>query len=225
MSGLYIRAIRSTLLGAIAMAALLFVPAGTFDYWQAWVFLAVFMIASGAIGTYFAIRDPTLLERRMNVGPTAEKEPAQKIITFIALLGFVALLVFSSLDHRFGWSPVPSYASVVGDALIALGFLFTFIVLLENRYAASTVQVTEDQKVVSTGPYSYVRHPMYAGVIPLVIGMPVALGSWWGLFGLVLIVPALMWRLVEEESFLRKNLPGYPEYTNRVRYRLVPFIW
>jgi len=225
MSKLYISAIRSTFLGAIIMAALIFLPAGILNYWQGWVFFAFFFVGSSAIGLYLAIYNPVLLERRMNVGPTAEKETSQKVIILFALLGFITLLVLPALDHRFGWSPVPPYVSVAGDALVALGFILTFIVIFQNEYAASTIQVVEGQTVVSTGLYAHIRHPMYAGVLPMLVGMPLALGSWWSLFGLVLAVPAIIWRLVDEEKFLLKNLPGYTEYTQKVRYRLIPFIW
>jgi protein-S-isoprenylcysteine O-methyltransferase Ste14 len=225
MNKLYSRAVRSTILGAMVMAALLFLSAGTLNYWQGWVFFALFFVASSATGVYLAIYNPVLLERRMSVGPTAEKETSQKLITLFAFLGFIALLVFPALDYRFKWSPVPPYVSVAGDVLVALGFLLTFIVILQNDYAASTIQVAEGQKVVSTGLYAYVRHPMYAGVLPMLIGIPLALGSWWGLFGLVLIVPTLIWRLIDEEKFLHKNLPGYTEYANKVKYRLIPFVY
>jgi protein-S-isoprenylcysteine O-methyltransferase Ste14 len=225
MSHLYFRAVRSSIFGILAMAALLFVPAGTLDYWQAFVFMAVFVGASVAITVYLAIRDPKLLERRMNVGPTAEKQPSQKIIMVFALLGFIALLVIPALDRRFMGSPVPPYLTLIGDLLVALGFLSMYFVIRENSYAASTIQVAEGQTVVSTGPYAVVRHPMYSGVLPLLIGTPLALGSWWGLFALILFVPALIWRLLDEEKFLHKNLPGYTEYTRKVRYRLVPFVW
>ena len=225
MNKLYNRAVRSTILGAIVMAALIFLPAGTLNYWQGWVFFAVFFVASSAIGIYLAIYNPVLLQRRMSVGPTAEKETSQKLIILFAFLGFIALLVFPALDYRFKWSPVPPHVSVAGDVLVALGFLLTFIVILQNDYAASTIQVAEGQKVVSTGLYAYVRHPMYAGVLPMLVGIPLALGSWWGLFGLVLIVPGLIWRLIDEEKFLHKNLPGYNEYANKVKYRLIPFVY
>jgi len=225
MNKLYIRALRSTILGAIIMASLIFLPAGTLNYWQGWVFFTLFLVASNAIGVYLAIYNPILLERRMRVGPTAEKETSQKIITFFALIGFIAILVFPALDHRFGWSTVPRYVSVVGDILVALGFLLTFIVILQNDYAASTIQVAEGQTVVSTGLYAYIKHPMYAGVLPLLAGIPLALGSWWGVCGLVIIVPAIIWRLLDEEKFLRKNLPGYTEYANKVKYRLIPFVY
>jgi len=225
MKKLFIRAIRSTIVGAIGMVALIFLPAGTLNYWQGWVFFALFFVVSSAVGIYLAIYNPVLLERRMNVGPAAEKETSQKIITFFALLGFISLLVFPAFDHRFGWSLVPPYVSVAGDILVLLGFVLTFVVILENSYAASTIQVAEGQQVVSTGLYAYVRHPMYAGVLPMLVGMPLALGSCWGLFGLVLIVPALIWRLIDEEKFLCNNLAGYTEYANKVKYRLIPFVY
>jgi protein-S-isoprenylcysteine O-methyltransferase Ste14 len=219
------RALRSSLFGILALAALLFIPAWTLAYWQAWLFMAVFVCASGALTMYLAIHDPKLLERRMNVGPRAEKEPAQKIIMVLATLGFIAMLVFPALDYRFGWSPVPASVSVLGDALIALGFLFTFFVFKQNSYGASTIQIAEGQTVISTGPYAFVRHPMYAAALVMLLGIPLALGSWWGLFALLLVLPVLIWRLLDEERFLRRNLPGYPEYQAKVRYRLLPFVW
>src|SRR5262245_47823565 len=225
MSNITVRVIRSSLLGIMAMAALLFIPAWTLDYWQAWVFMAVFIAASAFVTVYLAIHDPKLLERRMKVGPRAEKEPAQKIIMVLATLGFIAMLVFPVLDHRFGWSSVPASVSVLGDALIALAFLFIFFVFKENSYGASTIQVAEGQTVISTGPYALVRHPMYAGALVMLIGTPLALGSWWGLFIFILISPVLIWRLLDEERFLRQNLPGYTEYQTKVKYRLLPFIW
>jgi protein-S-isoprenylcysteine O-methyltransferase Ste14 len=225
MSDLNVRALRSSILGSLIMAALLLLPAGTLDYWQGWVFMAVFVGASAAITVYLAIRDPKLLERRMHVGPKAEKEKTQKIAVSFAMVGFIALLVFPALDHRFGWSAVPPYVSLAGDALIALGFLVVFLVLKENPYSASTIQVAEGQKVISTGPYALVRHPMYSGALLLIAGMPLALGSWWGLLAIVLMVPALIWRLLDEEKFLKRNLAGYTEYARKVRRRLLPFAW
>jgi protein-S-isoprenylcysteine O-methyltransferase Ste14 len=209
----------------MTMALLLFLPAGTLDYWQAWVFIAVFVGASAAITVYLAKKDPKLLERRMNAGPTAEKETTQKIIMLVAMLGFIALLVVPAFDHRFGWSAVPAYIALSGDALIACGFLFVFFVLKANPYGASTIQIAEGQQVISTGPYALVRHPMYAGAMPLVVGVPLALGSWWGLSVLLLFVPALIWRLLDEERFLAKNLAGYAQYQDKVKYRLLPLIW
>jgi protein-S-isoprenylcysteine O-methyltransferase Ste14 len=219
------RASRSSLFGVVALAALLFIPAGTFDYWQAWLFMAVFVTTSGAITVDLAIRDPKLLERRMHVGPRAEKEPAQKIIVLLAMLGFIAMLVVSALDHRFGWSSVPASVSVLADGLIALAFLFVFFVFRENSFSASTIQIAEGQTVISTGPYALVRHPMYAGALVMLLALPVALGSWWGLLVVVLKLPVLIWRLLDEERFLRQNLAGYAQYQTKVRYRLLPLIW
>jgi protein-S-isoprenylcysteine O-methyltransferase Ste14 len=176
-------------------------------------------------GVYLAIHDPKLLDRRMRGGPAAEKERSQKIIMFLVMMGFLGLLVVPAFDHRFGWSRVPMYVCLLGDALIGLGFLLVLFVAKVNTYAASTIQVAEDQKIISTGPYAFVRHPMYGGSFPILIGTPLGLGSWWGLSALIVFVPALIWRLVDEESFLRKNLPGYREYTDKVRYRLVPYVW
>src|SRR5262245_60492622 len=220
MNDLTRRAFRSSLFGIVGLAALLFIPAWTLDYWQAWLFMAVFVCTSGAITVYLAIRDPKLLERRMNVGPRAEKEPAH-----LATLGFIVTIVFPVLDHRFGWSAVPASVSVLGDALIALAFLFIFFVFRQNSYGASTIQIAEGQTVISTGPYAFVRHPMYAGALVMLIGTPLALGSWWGLFAVLLILPVLIWRLLDEERFLRQNLSGYAEYQTKVKYRLLPFIW
>ena len=225
MNKLNVRALRSSFLGTMTLAALLLVPAGTIDYWQAWLFMGVFVGATGAITLYLAMKDPALLERRMNAGPMAEKEPTQKLVMFFALIGFIALLVFPALDHRLGWSPLPPYISLAGDALVALGFLLVFKVLKVNSYSASTIQVVVGQELISTGPYALVRHPMYAGALPLLVGVPLALGSLWGLLVLILIIPALIWRLLDEEKFLHKNLRGYAEYCQKVRYRLLPFIW
>jgi protein-S-isoprenylcysteine O-methyltransferase Ste14 len=225
MNTLIIPTVRTFLLGAIALAVLLFLPAWTLNYWQAWVFIVVFMGSADAIGVYLALKDPELLERRKKVGPAAEQNMTQKIIISIAIIGNVALLVFCAFDHRFAWSPVPPSVSWAGDVLIALGFLIDFFVFKENSYGASTIQTVEDQTVISTGLYARVRHPMYVGVLVMVIGVPLALGSWWGLAILALITPVLIWRILDEEKLLKNDLPGYREYAQKVRYRLVPYLW
>src|SRR5262245_40050401 len=163
MNPLYFRALRASIVGLLAMAALLFVPAGTLDYWQAYLFMAVFAGASAAITVYLAIEDPEVVERRMKAGPTAEEQATQRVIVGFALRGFVAVLVVPALARRCMWSPVRPYVSLVGNFLVALGFLLVYFVIRENRYVASTIQVAEGQTVISTGPYAVVRHPMYAG--------------------------------------------------------------
>jgi protein-S-isoprenylcysteine O-methyltransferase Ste14 len=222
MDDLNARTIRAGLRGFAVFAVLIFLPAGALRYWQGWAFLATFTAASTALTIYMAVYDKKLLERRLRAGPTAEKETSQKIIMFFTTLGFVAFLVFPVLDHRFGWSPVPPSISIAGDVLVALSFLFIFFVMRENSYAASTIQIAEDQKVISTGPYALVRHPMYAGALLLIFGMPLALDSWYGLLGILIFLPVLVWRLLDEENFLTRNLPGYAEYTSKVRWRLIP---
>jgi protein-S-isoprenylcysteine O-methyltransferase Ste14 len=225
MMSLNVRAALATVILGLAMAAMIFIPAGTLRFWQGWLFTAVWVLSSIAITAYLAVNDPELLERRMKGGPSAETEPTQKIIMTLAIAGFVALLVIPALDHRFGWSPVPWPIALLGDILVAIGFLAMFVVLRANRYGASTIQVAEGQRVISTGPYAVVRHPMYAGALVMVLGMPLALDSWWGLLVGLFFMPVLIWRLLDEERFLKKNLPGYTEYTQAVPYRLVPFVW
>lgn len=207
---------------AVVMGLLLFVPARTIDYWQAWVYLSIYFGASFLITLYLMKNDPELLRRRMAGGPTAEKEKTQKIIMLIASIGFIALLVVPALDHRFMWSRAPLLAVIAGDLLTALCFWIMFLVFRENSFTAATIQTFEDQKVIDTGPYAIVRHPMYAGGLLLFIGTPLALGSYWGLLVFVAVSPALIWRLLDEEKFLARNLPGYIEYCARVRWRLIP---
>jgi len=225
MKTLNIKAFVALLLLSLAMAGLLFLPAWTVNYWQAWVFISVFVGSSLAITLYLMKKDPRLLERRMSAGPGAEKEKSQKIIMSLVSVGFIALIVVPALDHRFAWSPVPPYLALAKDVLVALGYVVIFFVFKENTFTSATIEVDPEQKVISTGPYALVRHPMYAGSIVMLIGIPLALGSWWGLFIILLMMPALIWRLLDEERFLERNLPGYVEYKSKVRYRLIPFAW
>ena len=218
------KAFRGFLFLLLVMAALLFIPAGTLDYWQAWTFLAVYFASSLAITFYLMKNDPKLLERRMSAGPTAEKETTQKIIMFFASLGFIGLIIFPAIDHRLAWSHMPPYAALAGDVLVVLGWLAIFFVFKENTFTSATIELAPDQKVISTGPYAFVRHPMYAGGIVMLLGVPIALGSWWGLLVIVAMMPALIWRLIDEEKFLARNLPGYVEYQKKVPYRLIPLI-
>lgn len=225
MKNLNIKAFGGLIFLLLAMAIALFLPAGTFGYWQAWIFLAVFFGAALAITLYLMKKDPKLLERRVYAGPTAEKETNQKIIQLIASLGFIAMLVVPALDFRFHWSGIPFYAEIAGDVLVAIGFLIIFFVYKQNTFTSATIEVYTGQKVISTGLYGLVRHPMYMGALVMFIGMILSLGSWWSLIVYLLIMPALIWRLFEEEKLLTKDLPGYADYKKKVRYRLLPFIW
>jgi protein-S-isoprenylcysteine O-methyltransferase Ste14 len=226
MNDLCSRIVRSTVVGTVVFLAILFIPAGTIDYWQGWAFAATLLVSSLLVTIYIALNDRELLESRLRMGPTAEKTSAQKVITAVGFLAFVGALVIMVFDHRFGWSPrVPATLSILGDALAALGIYIYSLVVKENRYAASTIEVVEGQTVVSTGPYAIVRHPMYAGAILVFLGTPLALGSWWGLLFTPLFFGWFAWRLSNEEQFLSANLPGYEEYLRKAPYRLVPHVW
>jgi protein-S-isoprenylcysteine O-methyltransferase Ste14 len=225
MMSLNTRAAGGLLFVLIVMGTLLFLPAWTLDYWQAWVFLAVFGASALAITVYLMKKDPALLERRVHGGPTAEKETSQKIVSSIASVAYIAILVVSALDHRARWSTVSLSVVIAGDVLIALGFTIIFFVFKENPFTSATIGLAAGQKVISTGPYAVVRHPMYSGALVYLFSMPIALGSWWGLSAVILMMPVLIWRLLAEETFLAKNLAGYPEYRDTVKYRLVPFLW
>jgi protein-S-isoprenylcysteine O-methyltransferase Ste14 len=209
----------------VFITALLFAPAGTLDFWQAWLFLAVFVACMVPLGIYFVRTDPALVERRMRAGPAAEQEPVQKVAIGIVCAALLAMLIVPGFDRRWHWSGVPAWLTVVADATIVASFVIFFYVMKQNSFAAATVRVERGQTVVSTGLYGVVRHPMYMGTQPLTIAMPLALGSWWALLPVLAIVPALVWRLVDEERVLRRDLPGYAAYCARVRYRLVPGIW
>jgi protein-S-isoprenylcysteine O-methyltransferase Ste14 len=215
----------SALIGLAIFGLLLFWPAGTVDYWQAWVFIAVFMISTIVPSIYLLITDPAALQRRMQAGPAAETRTIQKIISAVAFLSVAAIMVFSVLDHCFGWSRVPAAVSLVGDVLVAMGLGGSMLVVIQNSYAAANVGVEESQSVVSTGLYGLVRHPMYVGNIILMVGIPLALGSYWAL---VIVIPGLLVlgvRILDEEKMLEHELKGYREYTQKVHYRLVPYVW
>src|SRR5579884_1264507 len=225
MNNLKLKAFGGTLLVVICMGALLFLAAGTFNYWQAWVFLALFGVAGLAIIVYLAQKDPKLLERRLVGGPTAEQRTSEKLLMSILSLGFIAMLVLPALDHRFGWSSVPLFVSIAADVLFLLGWVIIFFVFKENSFTASTIQIADDQKVVSSGPYAVVRHPVSSGAWLYILAMPIALGSWWGLLVLLVMTPFGAWRIFDEEKLLKESLPGYTEYTQKVRYRMIPRVW
>jgi protein-S-isoprenylcysteine O-methyltransferase Ste14 len=194
--------------GTLFFIVLIFGSAGTFAYWQGWLFLGIFAASTVGFTVYLAIYDRPLLERRLKAGPQHEREWSQKIIVSLVLLAFFALIVLPALDYRYAWSPVAPWVSILGDVVILLSFLFIFWVIRVNSFAASNIRVEKDQKVIDTGPYAHVRHPMYAGAIWLFVGMPLALGSWWSLGLIVPFMPVLLWRLLDEEKILREICPA-----------------
>ncbi len=209
----------------IMLSLFLFVPAGSLNFWQGWVYSIIVFVSSAATTFYLWKKDPALLERRLEIGMVEEKEKTQKIIQGFAFIGFALILMIPALDYRFGWSNVPLSIVILGDILVAVGFYLVILVYKENTFASATIEITAGQKVITTGPYSMVRHPMYLGALIMLFGTPLALGSWLGLLVLIPYVIVIVLRLLDEEKFLSKNLPGYNEYCKKVRYRLIPLLW
>jgi protein-S-isoprenylcysteine O-methyltransferase Ste14 len=220
-----VQSLASGVFGIAFFVVLLFWPAGTLNYWQAWVFIAVFIATTIVPSAYLAVRDPAALARRMKAGPIAETRAVQKLVITGTMLAVVAVLVVSALDRRFGWSHVPIPVVVLGNVLVGVGLAFAQLVVIQNSYAAATITVEADQRVVSTGVYGLVRHPMYVGALIMMLGTPLALDSYWGLLATILAVPILALRIEDEEKMLRQELDGYDEYTQKVHYRLVPGVW
>jgi protein-S-isoprenylcysteine O-methyltransferase Ste14 len=222
---LFIQAAAASLFGLVFFGVFLFWPAGTFDYWQAWVFIAIFTAVSSGPTMYWGLRRPEVLRRRLHAGPIAETRVAQKIATVGTMAMVIAVLVVSALDHRFGWSQVPTPVVVVGDILVALGLGMATMVVNQNSYASATIRVEAEQPLISTGLYGLVRHPMYTGALIMMVGMPLALDSYWGLVTVLPGLAVLAFRIEDEEKMLRQELAGYDEYTQKVHYRLVPGVW
>ncbi len=220
-----VQAAITSAIGFAVFGLLVFLPAGTFDYWQGWAFIAVFAAATLIPSAYLAVKNPEALRRRMQAGPGAETRPLQKLIIAIAFLSVSAMIVISALDFRFGWSTVPAAVSVVGCALVAVGLTISMLVTIQNGYAAANVKVEPGQQLSSTGWYGFVRHPMYFGNVILMIGAPLALGSYWGLLIVVVGLAILAVRINDEEALLKEELAGYPDYMQRVHYRLLPYVW
>ncbi|MBW2486829.1 MAG: isoprenylcysteine carboxylmethyltransferase family protein [Deltaproteobacteria bacterium] len=213
---------RRILLFLVLMLAMFFLPAGSFAFWQAWVYLTLIFVCMLAFLIYFLKNDPELLERRMR---SKEKETEQRLI--IAIMSVCCLFTFllPGFDKRFGWSDVPVTVVIIADGVVLLGYGFVFLVLRENSYASRIIEVEEGQQVISSGPYALVRHPMYLGVALMFLFTPLALGSYWTLIPSILMIFVLVPRIFNEEKVLQRDLDGYREYMQKVRYRLIPGIW
>ena len=219
---LFLRTLRTAAIGIVILAVLLFVPAGTLACWPGWGFIVVFTVMTNVIGLYLAIKDPAALERRGKFGATKETRPIQRALIGLVTVALAAVLVVSALDWRLGWSNAPLWVSILGDALVAGGLYLTLVVLQQNSFAASTIETMAGQKVISTGLYGLVRHPMYLGALIMSVGIPLALGSYWGLFIILVVMPVLMLRIGDEELMLVGELQGYADYRQKVRFRLIP---
>ena len=224
-TGLSAQAWRGLAQLVVVLMLCLFLPAWSLSYWQAWVYLALFVGSCVAITRYLIRHDVELLARRLASGPRAEKESRQQVIQLLASIAFVGMFVEPGFDHRFGWSTVPTVLVLLGDVFVIAGFWIVFRTFRENSYTSATIETVEGQHVVATGPYAWVRHPMYAGALLMLLGTPLALGSVWALAAFIAMLAVIVWRLTDEERVLSRDLPGYAAYVSTVRYRLVPYIW
>lgn len=201
----------------------IFLPAGTLRFWQGWIFFIVFCISTLFITVYFLFKDPALIERRIKSGETRK---VQKIFQSISgFIFFVGLLAMPGLDYRFSWSSVPDIIVILSNVFVLLGFIIVFLVFKINSYTSATIEVSEGQKVISSGVYSIVRNPMYLGALLILVFMPLALDSLWALIPAFIIGVFVVLRLLDEEKALLEDLDGYKEYCEKTRYHLIPYIW
>jgi protein-S-isoprenylcysteine O-methyltransferase Ste14 len=211
-------------IGFVFIGIVLFLAAGTMQYWQAWIYLAVSGVTSVLL-TLYITKDPILLENRTKVGLNAELRPIQKILVWCMGLVWIGLFLVPGLDRRFGWSSVPSWLSIGGDLLVIVSMWMVYRVFKENSFASATVEIGKEQKVITAGPYAIVRNPMYSSAVVYFIGMSLSLGSYWGLLPSIFMTLGFVWRLLDKEKFLAQNLPDYAEYCAKVHWHLVPGIF
>jgi protein-S-isoprenylcysteine O-methyltransferase Ste14 len=205
-----------------ALLAMFFLPAGTFVYWEAWVYLAILFLPMSLVLIYLLKNDPELLARRMKM---REREAKQKLIVKLSYIPFILAFLLPGFDRRFGWSNVPVGVIVIANILVLLGYGIVFWVFRENRYASRIIEVEPKQTVIRSGLYALIRHPMYLGSLLLYIFSPLALGSYWAMIPAILIIPFIVARILNEESVLARDLKGYHEYLQQIHYRLIPGIW
>jgi protein-S-isoprenylcysteine O-methyltransferase Ste14 len=197
-------------------------PAGTLNFWQVYAYFGVILVPMLFVLRYFLKNDPRFLERRSKM---AEKVKEQKLIQWLNLPVFILSFIIPGLDRRFGWSEIPLEVIIAADAVVLGGYLLIFVVFRQNSYASRIVEIDKEQKVITTGLYSVVRHPMYLGVLIMYLPTPLALGSYWGLIPMAMLPVALVFRIINEEKVLSENLAGYKDYCLKTRYRLLPYLW
>ena len=208
--------------GLAVMALLLFLPAGSWGYWQAWLFLGLLFVPMTCVATWLLVREPELLAKRLS---SKEQEKAQRQVVALSALMFVAGFLLAGFDQRFGWSEMPAWVVAIAAVVMVCGYGLYAEVMRENAYLSRTVKVQENQKVISTGLYGIVRHPMYAATLVLYLAMPIVLGSWVAQIPFLAYPLIIARRIRNEEQVLEEGLAGYCEYEQQVRYRLIPFIW
>jgi len=208
--------------GIIIISALLFIPAGSIKFWNAWLFMGVLFIPMLFVIVYLIIRDPELLFKRMN---TSEKEKTQKKVVLFTSIIFLSAFIISGLDYRFQWSTVPLLVVVISAIIVLTGYILFFMVMRQNSYSSRVVEIQVKQKVIDSGLYGIVRHPMYSAAILMLMFMPLVLGSFYALIPLIIFPLQLGMRMKNEELILEKGLDGYIEYKKKVRYKIIPFLW
>ena len=219
---LAIKGLLKFLIGAILVGAMLFLPAGTLAYANAWLFLGLLFIPILIVGVVMFFKSPSLLEKRLNA---KEKEKSQKGVLAASALLFICGFVVAGLDYRFGWSKMPLWVVIIGCVVLVVAYALYAEVMRENAYLSRTIEVQENQKVVDKGLYAIVRHPMYAVTVWLFLAIPIVLASWWAIICFAPYIPVIIVRILNEEKVLEEGLEGYADYKRKVKYRLIPFIW
>ncbi len=215
-------ALTKYIMGLLLVGALLFIPAGTLTYMNGWLFIGLLFVPMLILGAVLFIKSPELLQKRLDA---KEKENTQKGVVALSALLFLCGFIVAGLDFRLGWTRVPTWCVILSSVILLVSYVLYAEVMRENAYLSRTIKVQENQKVVDTGLYSIVRHPMYAVTIWLFLSIPVILGSWWALLCFLPYVAVIAIRIINEEKVLCAGLEGYSDYKKRVKYRIIPFVW
>ena len=221
-NSLFFQALTKFVFGLLLVGLLLFLPAGTFAYWQAWLFIGILFVPMFIAGIVLIVRQPELLRKRLDA---KEQQQEQKWVVALSGLMFIAVFVVAGLSHRFGWYMLPDWTVFVATVVFLAAYALYAEVMRENVWLSRTIEVQENQQVVSTGLYGIVRHPMYSATLLLFLSMPLVLASPWSFAIMLLYIPIIALRIRNEEQVLERELKGYTEYKQRVKYKLIPFIW